>query len=209
MKNTHIKLTAKESEALVEIRRAVRLMGRFPSVRELMTGMGYRSPRSAAVLLERLEEKGYLERDDWGGLKIAPKPEFESISADTVNIPIVGCASCGTLEWAEQNIEDYMKVSTRLAPRDRQHFFLRARGDSMNEAGIEPNDLVLVRVQNTANEGDRVVALVDDEATIKEFHRRGDVVVLQPRSNNPIHQPIIVTDALQIQGVVVTAIPTL
>ncbi len=209
MGNTDQRLTVKESDALVEVRRAVRLMGRFPSVRELMVGMGYKSPRSAAVLLERLEEKGHLDRDDWGGLRVAAREDFAMISADTVSIPIIGSASCGTLDWAEQAIEEYMKVSTKLAPRDRQHFFLRARGDSMNEAGIEPNDLVLVRVQNTANEGDRIVALVDDEATIKEFHRRNDVVILQPRSTNPIHQPIIVTEALQIQGVVVTAIPTL
>lgn len=174
-----------------------------------MISMGYKSPRSAAVLLERLETKGFLERDEFQHLRTTIEPEKQSFSADTVNIPIVGTARCGTPDWAEQNIEDYVKVSTRLAPRDRQHFFLRARGDSMNEAGIEENDLVLVRVQNTAADGERVVALIDDEATIKEFHRRKEIIVLKPRSNNPIHQPIIVSEALQIQGVVVTAIPTL
>lgn len=207
-KNTQ-PLTQKENDALREVRHAVRLFGRFPSVREVMIAMGYRSPRSAAVLLERLEQKGYLERDTFQRLRLAPEPEGNTVSADTVNVPLVGAARCGTPNWAEQNIEDYVKVSTRLAPRDRQHFFLRAVGDSMNEAGIEPGDLVLVRVQNTANDGERVVALIDDEATIKEFHQRGEVVVLQPRSRNAEHQPIIVTDSLQIQGVVVTAIPTL
>lgn len=207
-KNTQ-PLTLKESDALHEVRRAVRLFGRFPSVREIMIAMGYRSPRSAAVLLERLETKQYLRRDSFQRLQLAPEPENMTLSADTINVPLIGSARCGTPDWAEQNIEDYVKVSTRLAPRDRQHFFLRAVGDSMNEAGIEPGDLVLVRVQNTASDGERVVALIDDEATIKEFHRRGEVVVLQPRSNNAAHQPIIVTDSLQIQGVVVTAIPTL
>ena len=206
-KNTQ-PLTPKEQDALLESRQATRLLGRFPSVRELMIAMGYRSPRSAAVLLERLEEKGYLERDKFNRLRISPEPE-QSIATDTVDIPVVGSACCGTPDWAEQNIESYVKVSTRLAPRDRQHFFLRARGDSMNEAGIDSNDLVLVRVQEVANEGDRVVALIDDEATIKEFRRRGNVVVLMPRSTNPDHQPIVVSDQLRIQGVVVTAIPTL
>lgn len=204
-----IPLTPKENDALYEIRHAIRLLGRFPSVRELMISMGYKSPRSAAVLLERLEEKNFLERDALNRLSIPAEPEESSFSADTINIPVVGSARCGTPDWAEQNIEEYVKVSTRLAPRDRQHFFLRAKGDSMNEAGIEENDLVLVRVQNTATDGERVVALIDDEATIKEFHRRNDIVVLKPRSNNPVHQPIIVSDSLQIQGVVVTAIPTL
>lgn len=204
-----IPLTPKENDALYEIRHAIRLLGRFPSVRELMISMGYKSPRSAAVLLEKLEEKNFLERDALNRLSIPAEPEESSFSADTINIPVVGSARCGTPDWAEQNIEEYVKVSTRLAPRDRQHFFLRAKGDSMNEAGIEENDLVLVRVQNTATDGERVVALIDDEATIKEFHRRNDIVVLKPRSNNPVHQPIIVSDSLQIQGVVVTAIPTL
>ncbi len=201
-------LTVKESEALHEVKHAIRLFGRFPSVRELMIAMGYRSPRSAAVLLERLEKKGFLRRDKLQRLCIAPETKEDTSSADTVDVPLIGAAHCGTPDWAEQNIENYVKVSTRLAPRDRQHFFLRAVGDSMNEAQIDPGDLVLVRAQNTANNGDRVVALIDDEATIKEFQKRGDVVVLQPRSNNPSHQPIIVTEALQIQGVVVTAIPT-
>jgi repressor LexA len=173
-----------------------------------MIAMGYRSPRSAAVLLENLEEKNYLERDQVGRLHLSPEPENITF-ADTINIPVIGRVNCGNPNWAEQNIENYVKVSTRLAPRDRQHFFLRAAGDSMNEAGIEPGDLVLVRIQNTANDGDRVVALIDDEATIKEFHRRNNVVVLKPRSNNPSHQPIVVTESLQIQGIVVTAIPTL
>ncbi len=206
-KNTQ-SLTPKEQDALLESRQATRLLGRFPSVRELMIAMEYRSPRSAAVLLERLEKKGYLERDKFNRLRVSPEPEL-SIAADTIDIPVVGSVCCGTPDWAEQNIESYVKVSTRIAPRDRQHFFLRAKGDSMNEAGIEHSDLVLVRVQGSASEGDRVVALIDDEATIKEFRRRGDVVVLMPRSTNPNHQPILVSDQLHIQGVVVTAIPTL
>ncbi len=206
--NKNTLLTLKENEALVEVRRAVRLFGRFPSVRELMISMGYRSPRSAAVLLERLEAKNYLQRDPLGRLQIAPEPETTT-SAETVDIPLVGMAQCGAPRWAEQNIEEYVKVSTRLAPRGQRHFFLRAKGDSMNEAGIEEGDMVLVRVQQTAQDGDRVVALIDDEVTIKEFHRKGDIVILQPRSTNPEHRPIIVTQSLQIQGVVITAIPTL
>lgn len=202
-------LTVRETDALREIRSAVRLLGKFPSVRELMTAMGYRSPRSTAVILKNLEKKNYLTRDTAGRLKLVDDLNEKLGTTDTVDVPVVGSANCGSLAFAEQNIESFVRVSTRLAPRDRQHFLLRAVGDSMNEAGIKPGDLVLVRVQSDANEGDRVVALVDDEATIKEFHRRGDVVVLTPRSSNPRHQQIIVTDQLQIQGVVVTAIPTL
>jgi repressor LexA len=208
MKNNE-KLTSREIEALREIRSAIRHLEKFPSVRELMVVMRYRSPRSVSVLLQNLEEKGYLQRDFRGNLQLVEDAKVFKNSIDTVDIPIVGSAQCGALSFAEQNIEGFVRVSTKLAPRDKQHFLLRAEGDSMNEAGIMHGDLVLVRVQNFAENGNRVVALVDDEATIKEFHRRDDVVILQPRSSNPEHQPIIVSDSLQIQGIVVTAIPTL
>jgi repressor LexA len=208
MKNNE-KLTSREIEALREIRSAIRHLEKFPSVRELMVVMRYRSPRSVSVLLQNLEEKGYLQRDFRGNLQLVEDAKVFKNSIDTIDIPIVGSAQCGALSFAEQNIEGFVRVSTKLAPRDKQHFLLRAEGDSMNEAGIMHGDLVLVRVQNFAENGNRVVALVDDEATIKEFHRRDDVVILQPRSSNPEHQPIIVSDSLQIQGIVVTAIPTL
>lgn len=208
MKNSE-KLSPREIEALLEIRSAIRNLGKFPSARELMVVMGYRSPRSVSVLLKKLEGKGHLQRDSRGNLQLVEDAKVYDGSIDTVDIPILGSAQCGALSFAEQNIEKFVRVSTKLAPRDKQHFLLRAEGDSMNEAGIQHGDLVLVRVQNFAENGNRVVALVDDEATIKEFHHRGNVVVLQPRSSNPEHQPIIVSDALQIQGIVVTAIPTL
>lgn len=202
-------LDRRESDALREIRSALRLMGKFPSVRELMTSMGYRSPRSAAVLLERLESKGFLDRTPSGQLVLSENLDEKLCSTDTIDVPIVGQASCGLPGFAEQNVEGYVRVSTKLAPRDRSHFLLRAEGDSMNEAGIQPGDLVLVRTQDSAADGDRVVALIDDEATIKIFRHHGDIVALTPRSSNPEHQPIIVTDDLRVQGVVVTAIPTL
>ncbi len=208
MKNTE-KLTSREIEALREIRSAIRNLGKFPSARELMVVMGYRSPRSVSVILQKLEEKEYLQRDFRGNLQLIEESKIYDNNVDTVDIPLVGTAQCGALSFAEQNIESFVRVSTKLAPRDKQHFLLRAEGDSMNEAGIQHGDLVLVRVQNFAENGNRVVALVDDEATIKEFHRREEVIVLQPRSTNPEHQPIIVSDSLQIQGIVVTAIPTL
>lgn len=208
MKNTE-NLSSREIEALREIRSGIRNLGKFPSARELMVVMGYRSPRSISVLLQKLEEKGHLQRDFRGNLQLVEESKVFKNNVDTVDIPIVGSAQCGSLSFAEQNIEKFVRVSTKLAPRSKQHFLLRAVGDSMNKAGIEHGDLVLVRVQNFAENGNRVVALVDDEATIKEFHQRGEVVVLQPRSTNPEHQPIIVSEALQIQGIVVTAIPTL
>lgn len=202
-------LTTREIEILREIRSSLRYLGKFPSVRELMTVMGYRSPRSVSVLLKKLEEKGYLKRNFRGKLSFVEEVKINDGSVDTVDIPVVGTAQCGALSFAEQNIEEFVRVSTKLAPRNKQHFLLRAIGDSMNLAGIQPGDLVLVRVQNFAENGDKVVALIDDEATIKEFQRRDNVIILYPRSTNTEHKPIIVSDSLQIQGIVVATIPNI
>ena len=104
-----------------------------------------------------------------------------------------------------------MRVSTKIAKPGHTHFLLRARGTSMNaaEIPINPGDLVLVRQQAHADPGNIVVALVDNDATIKVFDRKGDHVILRPRSNDAAagHRPIVVTDDLIIQGIVIAALP--
>jgi len=108
---------------------------------------------------------------------------------------------------AEENIEAYLPTSVRLARPPHRYFFLRVVGDSMNKAGIKNGDLALVRQQAVAQDGDRVVALIDDSATIKEFHRVPGAVLLKPRSTNEKHKPIILTEDFQIQGIVTASIP--
>jgi repressor LexA len=98
-------------------------------------------------------------------------------------------------------------VSQRLARPGAIYFLLRAVGNSMDLAGIGDGDLVLVRQQPVANEGDRVVALIDDEATIKEFRRRGNTIILAPRSSDKSHKPIILERDFMIQGLVIETIP--
>jgi repressor LexA len=100
-------------------------------------------------------------------------------------------------------------VSTHLAQPGQKHFLLRASGDSMNKAGIEDGALVLVRQQGTAEDGQLVVALIDDEATIKELRRSRDAAVLMPRSSNKKHKPIVLRRDFQVQGVVVATLPSL
>src|SRR3989344_5497906 len=95
---------------------------------------------------------------------------------------------------AEENIEGFVAVSTAIVRAGAKYFLLRASGDSMNLAGIDDGDLVLVRQQATAQNGDRVVALIDDEATIKEYRHAGNAIILQPRSSNHEHTPIILTE---------------
>lgn len=205
MKNS--KLTAKELEAMRHIRNWLAHRGRTPSVRELMSELGYKSPRSAQDIIEILEEKGYLKRRETGVIQLLKDPDLESTHAQTLDVPLIGMVACGSPIFAEENIEAMIPVSTSLVKNSAKYFILHAVGDSMDLAGIEDGDLVLVRQQETAEDGDKVVALIDDSATIKEFYRTDEVVVLKPKSSNPAHKPIILSENFRIQGVVTNVIP--
>ncbi|PQV61917.1 repressor LexA [Sediminibacterium magnilacihabitans] len=198
-------LSAKAKEALKHIRNWIMKYSLTPSVRELMQVMGYKSPRSAMLLITELEENGFLERKADGSYKMV-KDLSTNETARTVAVPLVGSISCGGALLAEENVEAYIPISTSLVKTGNKYFLLRAVGDSMNEAGIQPGDLVLVRQQNVAENGQRVVALIDDEATLKEFQHKGNVVALVPRSSNPKHKPIILERDFQVQGVIITSI---
>jgi repressor LexA len=198
-------LSVKAKEAFKHIRNWIMKYSLMPSVRELMQEMGYKSPRSAMLLMAELEENGFLERKTDGSYKMI-KDLSNNETARTVAVPLVGSISCGGALLAEENVEAYIPVSTSLVKTGYKYFLLRAVGDSMNEAGIQPGDLVLVRQQNVAENGQRVVALIDDDATLKEFQHKGNVVALVPRSSNPKHKPIILERDFQVQGVIITSI---
>ncbi len=201
-----IKLTEKELEALRFIRNQIVHEGKIPSVRDVMRKLDYKSPRAASYILEKLDLKGYISRPNRGHIQIkkdTPTPDYH---ARTIKVPLVGSAPCGSPMFAEENIEGYCPVSTEIAKSSYQYFLLRAIGDSMNLREIQDGNLVLVRQQPTAENRDRVVALIDDEATIKEFHRTNNAILLKPRSTNKQHQPIILTEEFKILGVVQSVI---
>lgn len=200
-------LSPKQMEAVRQIRNSLIHKGKFPSVRELMTALGYRSPRSAALIIDELVQKGILKKRPDGDLQLVKDPESNSIHAQTIDIPLIGLVTCGMPILAQENIEGYIPVSIGLARPGSKYFLLKTSGDSMNKVGINDGDLLLIRQQSTANNGDRVVALIDDEATVKEFHRSKDTIVLMPRSSNKKHKPIILTEDFQIQGIVIMVIP--
>lgn len=180
--------------------------GKSPSIRELQETLGYKSPRSAAVIVDALIRKQIVERRANGVLRILNDLEENADHARTVAIPLVGSAACGTPLLAEENVEAMIPVSTSLAKPGHRYFLLRAKGDSMNLANIGEGDLVLVRQQSAADNGDIVVALIDDSATIKEFRRTPTAVVLTPKSTSAVHQPIILLHEFQIQGKVIATI---
>ena len=160
-------------------------------------------------IIQKLITKGVLKRKSDGDLML---DQFEINNesehrAQTVKIPLLGTIACGIPILAEENIEAEIPVSVKLISPSNRYFLLKASGDSMNESGINDGDLVLIKQQPSANNGDKVVALIDDEATIKEFWNNGDTIVLKPKSTNKKHQPIILTQDFKIQGIVVSVIP--
>lgn len=175
---------------------------RQPSLDDL-----YKIARILGVDIRDLLDKEAFNRKE--GIK-----NSEDLSGDlvlvtkTVNVPLLGNIACGTPILAIENIETEFPVSVDLLKGSNKYFLLRAKGNSMNEVGIIDGNLVLVKQQYTAENGDLVVALIDDEATIKEFHKNNDAIVLKPRSTEQKHQPIILTRDFRIQGIVVATIPS-
>ena len=201
------KLTPKELKIIRHIRNCLVHYGRSPSIRELQEVLGYKSPRSAALLIDSLIKHGTIRRGQDGSLRLLKDPEESKSHGRTVNLPLVGMVPCGAPLLAEENIEAMVPVSKNFVRPNHTYFLLRATGDSMDEVGIRDGDLLLIRQQSVAEEGQKVVALIDDESTVKEFHRGEGVIILKPRSKNKEHQPIILKDDFQIQGVIVAVIP--
>jgi len=196
-------LNQNELKALRFIRNSLIHLDRSPSVRDIMNDLEYKSPRSATLIIDSLIEKGFLKKDSSKKLKLIKEPDEYKLHTKTVEVPIVGSAPCGYPFLAEQNIKMTVPVSMDLAKPPFHYFLLRAVGDSMNRRGINDGNLILVRQQPTADSGEVVVALIDDEATIKEFYQNDDTVALMPKSTNNEYKPIIVANGFQIQGVVV------
>lgn len=199
-------LTERQQQAIRFLRNAIVHDGHSPSVRDLAKALGYKSPRTAFLVIHSLIATGWLKRSSDGQLQLIKDFRETEDNARTVNVPLIGSVACGQPLLAEENIEAFIPVSMNLAKPGNRYFLLRANGDSMNEAGIENGDLVLVRQQSHAENGNKVVALIDDEATVKEFWREKETVILKPRSRNNAHKPIVVSENFMIQGVVVTAI---
>ena len=187
------------------IRNHVIHTGVTPSLRVIGKAVGYVSPRSVQLMLERLAKQGLISYVD-GVIKIAAE-KVRVVSEQVVAVPLVGSVACGLPSLAEQEPEALIQVSTRIAHPGGSYFLLRARGTSMNKSGINDGDLVLVRQQPTANEGDKVVALINDEATVKHLHQEKGMVVLKPNSTDKSHKPIVLSDQFAIQGVVAATLP--
>lgn len=192
-------LTPRQREILGYIKQEVLKRGYPPSVREIGEAVGLSSSSTVHGHLGKLEDKGYIRRDPTKPRAIELVNDRDVIRKEIINVPIVGRVTAGEPILAVENIEDFFPM-----PRDFANyedvFMLRVRGDSMIEAGILDGDYVVVRQQHQADNGDIVVALIEEEATVKRFFRESDHIRLQPE--NARLSPIRTTN-VQILGKVV------
>lgn len=201
-----VNLSDSDKKAFNLIRNKLLRDGGKPTLREINEVTGGKSPRSASLVIDRLVRMGLLKKVG-DNLRLAENQFLNPSSIETVNIPLVGTVTCGLPMLATENIEAFIPVSTNLAKRGSQYFLLRVSGDSMNQAGIQDKDILLIKQQSTAENGQQVVALIDDDATVKIFERTNSAIILRPKSSNIKHKPIIVTENCQIQGVVIAVLP--
>jgi repressor LexA len=190
-------LTSRQQKVLNTIIRNIESTGFPPTIRELREKIGVTSLRGVTVHLDALERKGYIERNSKArGLRVLRSGEAGR-RAQYIRIPLVGSVAAGTPILAQENIEKYVRVKKDHLKGSQKAFLLRVQGDSMIEAGIRPGDLAIISESNTADNGDVVVALLEDEVTLKKFHKIDNYVALLPA--NPNYQPIIGRE-FSIQG---------
>lgn len=191
------KITAKQQEILNYIKDEILKRGYPPAVREICEAVHLKSTSSVHSHLETLEKNGYIKRDPTKPRAIEICDDnFQMVRTEMVSIPVIGQVAAGQPILAEENIESYFPVPAEFVPSG-ESFALKVKGDSMINAGIFSGDQIFVRCCQTANNGDTVVALIDDSATVKTFYKEDGHIHLQPENDSM--DPIIVEDC-QILG---------
>ena len=184
------KISAKQQEILEYIKEQILSHGFPPSVREICDAVHLRSTSSVHSHLETLERNGYIRRDSTKPRTIEIlDDDFNLSRREMVQVPLIGRVAAGEPLLAQQNIEDYFPMLASMLP-NKQTFLLHVKGESMINVGILDGDYVLVQEEHTASNGDIVVALIEEGATIKTFYREEDCIRLQPE--NDYMDPIIV-----------------
>lgn len=194
------KITDKQREILEYIKEMILKKGYPPAVREICEAVHLKSTSSVHSHLESLEKNGYIRRDPTKPRTIEIlDDDFALTRRELVNVPVIGTVAAGVPILAEQNIEDYLPIPAEILP-NMEVFMLKVKGNSMIEAGIYNGDKVIVAKQPNAENGDKVVALVDDSATVKTFYKENGHFRLQPENSSM--DPIIL-DQVEILGKVI------
>ena len=191
------KISEKQREILEYIKQEILQRGYPPAVREICEAVNLKSTSSVHSHLETLEKNGFIRRDPTKPRAIEIlDDDFNLTRREVVNVPVVGQVAAGEPILAEQNIQDYFPIPVEYMP-NAETFMLKVKGESMINAGIFSGDTVLVQRQSDARNGDMVVALVDDSATVKTFYKEEGHYRLQPE--NDTMDPIIV-DQCEVLG---------
>jgi len=194
-------LSKKQEEVFNFLKNQIRKKGYPPTVREICDAVNLSSTSTVHAHLETLERKGYIRRSPTKNRSIEIlEDNFYGFSDQIVSVPIVGQVTAGVPILAQENIEGSFPIPVEYIP-NKQTFMLHIKGDSMIKAGIHDKDLIVVSQQRDADNGDIVVALIDDTATVKTFYRENNGYIrLQPANDS--FQPIVVKDC-EILGKVV------
>ena len=191
------KITQKQLEILEYIKQEILDRGYPPAVREICEAVDLKSTSSVHAHLSTLEKNGYIRRDPTKPRAIEICDDnFQMVRTEMVSLPVIGTVAAGQPILAEENIESYFPVPAEILPQG-ESFILKVKGDSMINVGIFSGDQIFVKSCNTARNGDTVVALVDDSATVKTFYKENGYIRLQPENDSM--EPIIVEDC-QILG---------
>ena len=186
------KITEKQSKILEYIKSEILNKGYPPSVRDICQAVNLKSTSSVHSHLETLEKNGYIRRDPTKPRTIEIIDDnFNLVRREVVNVPMVGTVAAGQPILAIENIDNYFPIPSEYMPNE-ETFMLKVKGESMINAGILDGDNILVKRQNTAKNGDMVVALVEDSATVKTFYKENGHIRLQPE--NDYMDPIILPD---------------
>ncbi|MGN0264959.1 MAG: transcriptional repressor LexA [Oliverpabstia sp.] len=198
---TYGKITKKQQEILDYIKNEIINRGFPPAVREICEAVNLKSTSSVHSHLETLEKNGYIRRDPTKPRAIEIVDDnFNLVRREVVNVPVIGRVAAGEPLLAIENIENYFPIPAEFMP-NAQTFILNVQGESMINAGILNGDHVIVEQCSTADNGDMVVALIDDSATVKTFYKEEGHIRLQPE--NDYMDPIIIEGDLQILGKVI------
>lgn len=192
------KITAKQAEILDYIKDEILKRGYPPAVREICEAVHLKSTSSVHSHLETLEKNGYIRRDPTKPRAIEICDDsFQMVRTEMTSIPVIGTVAAGMPILAEENVESYFPLPAEYVPTGEPSFILKVKGDSMINAGILNGDQIFVQCGSTAHNGDTIVALVEDSATVKTFYKEDGHIRLQPE--NDAMDPIIVDDC-QILG---------
>ncbi|MCR4705746.1 MAG: transcriptional repressor LexA [Lachnospiraceae bacterium] len=187
------KISNKQREILEYIKEEILKRGYPPAVREICEAVNLKSTSSVHSHLETLEKNGYIRRDPTKPRAIEICDDsFQLVRTEMVSIPVVGTVAAGSPILAEENIASYFPIPAENVPTGSPSFALKVKGDSMVNAGIYNGDQIFVQTCDTAKNGDTVVALIDDSATVKTFYKENGHIRLQPE--NDYMDPIIVDD---------------